>query len=131
MKFLTLVISLFLVLPSFASPSAPSGSGVTDEDLEYIGQNDGDFARPRSIQIPLLKGVISYTNGTIVNTFYFDLGPVTFQVIDEAGEAVLTQTANAVSGGKVTVDIKDLPEGNYVIVCYIPNEASQVASFLL
>lgn len=136
--FLILVlIGTFFTVPGMANPTGqggsnnPGASGITDEELDYQSRRDGEIARPRSIEVPLLKGVISYTNQVITNTFFFNLGEVTFQIIDAGGNAVLTRQAFAVSGGKVTLDLSGLAPGKYDVVCYIIDEAPQVASFIL
>lgn len=124
--FSALVILMMCILTPLISANY-----YTDKDIEYQAGEDGNYIYPTSIEPVWLKGCLSYTNRTIVNTFYFDLGQVTFQVVNANEQVVIAEQATAVAGGNHTVSLDGLEAGKYKICCLIPGEKPQVAEFEL
>lgn len=118
-----LLISL-IVIPVFSS------TYYTDEQIEYLGSDDGDYVYPTDSAPTYLEGILSQDKMTIVNTFYYDLGQVTFKIeSQQAKSIVLTENTIAYKGDTYTLDIKGLEAGNYKISCYSEELATQVAKF--
>lgn len=118
-----LLISL-IVIPVFSS------TYYTDEQIEYLGSDDGDYVYPTDSAPTYLEGILSQDKMTIVNTFYYDLGQVTFKIeSQQAKSIVLTENTIAYKGGTYTLDIKGLEAGSYKISCYSEELATQVAKF--
>lgn len=106
-----------------------SANYYTDKDIEYQAGEDGNYIYPTSLKPALLKGTLSYNNRTIVNTFYFNLGFVTFQIVNENEQVVIAEQTMAVAGGSHTLSLEGLEAGKYKICCLIPGERPQVAEF--
>ncbi len=118
-----LLISL-IVIPVFSS------TYYTDEQIEYLGSDDGDYVYPTDSAPTYLEGILSQDKMTIVNTFYYDLGQVTFKIeSQQAKSIVLTENTIAYKGDTYTLDIKGLEAGSYKISCYSEELATQVAKF--
>ena len=118
-----LLISL-IVIPVFSS------TYYTDEQIEYLGSDDGDYVYPTDSAPTYLEGILYQDKMTIVNTFYYDLGQVTFKIeSQQAKSIVLTENTIAYKGGTYTLDIEGLEAGSYKISCYSEELATQVAKF--
>lgn len=119
-----LILISVIVVPVFSS------TYLTDEELEYLGSDDGDYVYPTDSAPTYLEGILSQDKMTIVNTFYYDLGQVTFKIeSQQAKSIVLTENTIAYKGGTYTLDIKGLEAGSYKISCYSEELATQVAKF--
>ena len=102
----------------------------TDEQIEYHGSDDGDYIYPTDTAPIYLEWILSQDKMTIVNTFYYDLGQVTFKIeSQQAKSIVLTENTIAYKGSTYTLDIRNLESGSYKISCYSEELATQVAKF--
>ncbi|WP_320974086.1 hypothetical protein, partial [Dysgonomonas capnocytophagoides] len=70
---LIVLISL-VVVPVFSS------TYYTDEDIEFIGGDDGDLVYPTDTAPVYLDGTLSQNKMTIDCNFYYDLGQVTYKI---------------------------------------------------
>lgn len=125
-KFFGVLVMLvgLIIAPVFSS------TYLTDEELLYVGMDDGDVVCPTDTTPIYIEGILSQDNMTIVNTFYYDLGQVTFKIeSQQAKSIVLTEKTIAYKNGTYTIDIKELEAGNYKISCYSEELATQVADF--
>ncbi len=125
-KFFGVLVILvgLIIAPVFSS------TYLTDEELLYVGMDDGDVVCPTDTTPIYIEGILSQDNMTIVNTFYYDLGQVTFKIeSQQAKSIVLTEKTTAYKNGTYTIDIKELEAGNYKISCYSEELATQVADF--
>lgn len=119
-----LVLISLMIVPAFSS------TYYTDEEIEYLGMDDGDFVCPTDSTPIYLSGTLSQDNMTIVNTFYYDLGQVTFKIESQQEKSiVLTENTIAYKNSVYTIDIKELEAGNYKISCYSEELATQVGEF--
>ncbi|CCZ81542.1 hypothetical protein [Odoribacter laneus] len=122
--FSVLILISLIVMPVFSSMY------YTDEQIEYHGSDDGDYIYPTDTAPIYLEGILSQDKMTIVNTFYYDLGQVTFKIeSQQAKSIVLTENTIAYKGGTYTLDIRNLEAGSYKISCYSEELATQVAKF--
>lgn len=114
----------------FAIPSL-SYAQYTDEDIEFEAgdSNNSDFG-PISFDPVLVKGVLSHNNKTITNTFLFDLGDVTVQIVDKSGNVYIEEEVNTSENAVLVIDIKNLPAQTYKIICFT-KEGLQTATFSL
>lgn len=120
---LVILISL-VVAPVFSS------TYYTDEDIEFLGGDDGDYVYPTDAVPVYLDGTLSQNKMTIDCNFHYDLGQVTFQIEAEKTKSiVLTDNTVAYKGGAYTLDIRGLEAGSYKISCYSEELATQVAKF--
>lgn len=120
---LVVLISLMIV-PVFSS------TYYTDEDIEFLGEDDGDLVYPTDVVPIYLDGTLSQNNMTIDCNFYYDLGQVTFKIeSQQAKSIVLTERTIAYKNSVYTIDIKELEAGNYKISCYSEELATQVGEF--
>lgn len=116
--------TILIAVPVFSSMY------YTDEQIEYHGSDDGDYVYPTDMVPIYLEGTLSQDNMTIVNTFYYDLGQVTFKIeSQQAKSIVLTERTIAYKNSVYTIDIKELEAGNYKISCYSEELATQVGEF--
>lgn len=122
-------LSVLVILIGFTILPVLSATYYTDEQIEYLASDDGNYIHPSSIDPIFLKGTLSLNSKTITNTFFFDLGSVTFQILDENDRVVLTERTTAVAGGSYTISIEGWAAGKYKICCFIPNERTQVGNF--
>lgn len=125
-KFFGILIVLIglVVVPVFSS------TYYTDEDIEFIGGDDGDLVYPTDAVPVYLDGTLSQNKMTIDCNFYYDLGQVTFKIeSQQAKSIVLTENTIAYKGGTYTLDIRNLEAGSYKISCYSEELATQVAKF--
>ncbi len=123
-KFLMLfvILSAFFTLPSFGQ--------ITEENLDFQSRNDAEIG-PVSLGPVYVSGVLSHVNKTIDVTFEFDLGYVTFWITDEKGQLWMSEEVNATKNGYHTFNINQLPNGQYNIICFIPNGPALQAKFKL
>lgn len=128
---LILMLGMCFTMP-LTSYSIENGvnARITDDDLDYQGSNETGFG-PVSLDPTLVQGVLSRSNMTITNTFCFDFGTVTVQVVDENRNAYIIEQINTSADRVMTLDISSLPQGAYTIVCYIQGEKPQEAKFTL
>lgn len=117
-----LSMCLFISVDSFAQ--------LTEDNLDYQSQMDGEFG-PTSLDPVFLTGKVNHATQTISGTFNFNLGIVTFWVVDEAGQLCVTEEINAVENGSYEIKLNSLKTGKYSIICFIPGETKQVAYFEL
>lgn len=102
---------------------------ITDEDIDFQGSDPGDEGwGPVSIEPTLIEGTLSHTNGTIQLDFLFDLGVVTVNIIGENGAQYISEEINTTKETTTTIDVKSLPAGKYIILCYT-KEGLQKATF--
>lgn len=128
MCMLLLVLGLGFMIPVQTYSSETNAyARITDEDLDYQNSNSSELG-PVSLDPEFLKGVISYDNKTIMNTFFFDFGTVTVWISDANGNLVISEEVNTSVDAKSTIDIKDLRAGSYKIIVFLP-EGQQVANF--
>lgn len=119
-----LVLISLMIVPAFSS------TYYTDEEIEYLGMDDGDFVCPTDSTPIYLSGTLSQDNMTIVNTFYYDLGQVTFKIESQQTRSiVLTENTTAYKNDVYTIDINGLESGSYKISCYSEELATQVGEF--
>lgn len=120
---LVILIGL-MVVPVFSS------TYYTDEDLDFLATDDGDYIYPTDTAPTYLDGTLSQNKMTIDCNFYYDLGQVTFKIeSQQAKSIVLTENTIAYKGGTYTLDIRNLESGSYKISCYSEELATQVAKF--
>lgn len=124
-KFFLLLMTIGMLL---AVPVVSYGQ-YTDEDLDYEGGNSGNGEwGPVSLEPELIKGIISYNNQTITNTFLFDLGVVTIWIVDEKGNLYISEEVNTTEEKSIVIDIKALPAQKYKMICFT-KEGQQTARF--
>lgn len=128
---LILMLGMFFAMP-LTSYSMENGvnARITDEELDYQGGNHSEVG-PVSLDPVLVQGILSRSNMTIKNTFCFDFGTVTVQVVDENRNAYIIEQINTSADRNMTLDISSLPQGDYTIICYIEGELPQEAAFTL
>lgn len=63
-----------MVVPVFSS------TYYTDEDLDFLATDDGDYIYPTDTAPTYLDGTLSQNKMTIDCNFYYDLGQVTFKI---------------------------------------------------
>lgn len=113
-----------MIVPAFSS------SYYTDEDIEFIGGDDGDYVYPTDTVPIYLEGTLSQNNMTIDCNFYYDLGQVTFKIESQQTRSiVLTENTTAYKNDVYTIDINGLESGSYKISCYSEELATQVGEF--
>lgn len=126
----TKIFGVLIILIGLIVAPVFSSTYYTDEQIEYLGSDDGDYVYPTDTTPIYLEGTLSQDKMTIVNTFYYDLGQVTFQIEAEKTKSiVLTDNTVAYKGGAYTLDIRGLEAGSYKISCYSEELATQVAKF--
>lgn len=126
MKFFGVLVVLvsLIIAPVFSS------TYYTDEDLDFLATDDGDYIYPTDTTPIYLDGTLSQNKMTIDCNFYYDLGQVTFKIeSQQAKSIVLTESTIAYTGGTYTININRLEAGNYKISCYSEELATQVADF--
>lgn len=128
MCMLLLVLGLGFMIPVQTYSSETNVyAQITDDDLDYQNSNMGEIG-PVSLDPEFLKGVISYDDKTITNTFFFDFGTVTVWISDANGNLIISEEVNTSVDANSTIDIKDLRAGSYKIIVFLP-EGQQVANF--
>lgn len=128
MKTKLLILVSVLSLCLFAS--VHSYAQLTEDNLDYQSQMDGEFG-PTSLDPVFLTGKVNHITQTVSGTFHFNLGIVTFWVIDEAGQLCVSEEVNAVKNGTYEINLSQQKTGKYTIICFIPGETKQVAYFKL
>ncbi|MDL2251858.1 hypothetical protein LJC12_03310 [Odoribacter sp. OttesenSCG-928-J03] len=123
-KFLIILLCGCFTLTTF------SVSAQTEEQLEFE-ESTNEGSGPLSMG-PSISGVLSYVNNEICINFRFITGTVTTQIVRSNGELFGSYSQIISFEGSQTIDIANLPAGNYQIICYVPNRTKRfIANFSL